>query len=100
MNAKEMFEALGYTYYDHHFLNVPNSQDVMIPQDEPYLEYRSEDKNIGEEIIIFHGGSKFVSVRAIGNIGEKRCSFPAPLNVAEIKAIEQQMKELGWWKEG
>lgn len=96
MTAKEMFEALGYEFYDHHFLNVPRSQNIMIPQDEPYLEYRSEDKNIGEEVIRFHGQSKFVSVYAIGNIGERRHSLPAPLNAAEIKAITQQMKELGW----
>ena len=84
MTAKEMFESLGYTYYDNSHLNVG------------YFEYHTEN-DVGEESIRFHF-SKIVSVHAIVKNGLKRCVIPAPLNMDELKAITKQCEELGWLK--
>jgi hypothetical protein len=98
MTAREMFEELGYEFDDYHF-HVPRSQSIMIPQDEPKLIY-TERSEKGEERIEFRGYAKCVDVSAIAYWEDgKRIRMPAPLNSAEIKAITQQMKELGWWDE-
>lgn len=97
MTAKEMFEELGYEFYDYHFLDVPKSQNVMIPQDEPKLIY-TERSERGEECIEFRGYAKCVDVSAVAYENGKRYRMPAPLNYKEIKAIMKQFEELGWNK--
>lgn len=94
MTAREMFEALGYEFEDHHF-HVPRSQSIMIPQDEPKLIY-TERSEKGEERIEFRGYAKCVDVSAIAYENGKRYRMPAPLNYKEIKAIMKQFEELGW----
>lgn len=97
MTAKEMFEALGYKFYDHNFLNVSKSENVMIPQDVPYILYTQESDK-GEEHIIFHASPKLVSVGAFKYIGGIY-RIDAPLNMDELKAITKQCEELGWLKD-
>lgn len=96
MTAKEMFEALGYKFYDHNFLNVPKSENAMITQDAPYIEYMTESAD-GEEIIRFYA-QKVISVDAFIHRGGI-FRIPAPLNMDELKAITKQCEELGWLKD-
>lgn len=101
MTAREMFEEIGYTYNDFLLIDGP-APGYMYPQCAPYLEYREAEldengKIQREEIIKFMGG--LVTVRARERLGDDIYIFPAPLNPDEIKAITQQLKELGWWKE-
>lgn len=97
MTAKEMFEALGYKFYDHNFLNVPKSENVMITQDAPYIEYTDKGSK-GEEHITFYVSSKLVTVDALTYMGGRH-RIAAPLNMNELKAITKQCEELGWLKD-
>ena len=98
MTAREMFEQLGYDYYDNHYLNVPQSQDVLIPQDAPYLEYTNKAKE-GEEIIRFYPYGELVTASAFIHSDDGRYMVYAPLNMRELKAVIKQCEELGWLRE-
>lgn len=95
MTAREMFLELGYVYYDNHYLNVPNSQDVLIPQDAPYLEYTNK-MNECEEIIRFYPHGEFITAGAFIHRDDGTYRISAPLNMLELEAIMKQCEELGW----
>lgn len=95
MTARDMFEELGYVYYDNHYLNVPLSQDVLIPQDAPYLEYTSKMKE-GDEIIRFYPQGEFITASAFIHRDDGTYRISAPLNMRELKAVIKQCEELGW----
>lgn len=95
MTAREMFEGLGYVYYDNHYLNVPLSKDVLIPQDTPYLEYTCKEKE-GEEIIRFYPQGEFITASAFIHRDDGTYRISAPLNMRELKAVIKQCEELGW----
>ena len=78
MNAKEMFEALGYK-------DETNNMTRGISYHNP--------SNLGiirpHKGIFFNRQSKYISI--IGNVAKT-------ITIDEFKACEQQMKELGWIK--
>ena len=74
MTAKEMFEELGYKYSFDTFTLCGASH---------FISYK---KKRGYEHIVF-------------NLDKKRIQTCAPLTVDELKAINQQCKELDWIEE-
>jgi len=99
MIAREMFAELGYEFYDHHCLVIPQSPGVMIPQDAPYIEYYQVDIDDNVEIIKFYPQGKFITVDASFRTAGGQHKMTAPLNMAELKAIMKQCEELGWLRE-
>lgn len=75
MKAQEMFEQLGYVIRQHKFENV-------------WIDYENEEK---EAVITFLLDTKTFFKSEL--IDEDVC---LPITIGELKAINQQCKELGW----
>lgn len=73
MNARKMFEALGYEYSKERDRNK-------------IIEYYKRDN---DSIILF-----WIEEREF--IASEYCDEPKDITVDEFKAIQQQMKELNW----
>ena len=90
MSARDSFVELGYEVRDHKLLELPEP-GTWSTQDEPTLTYFQKE-GLGKEVITFHGYEHLV--RVYGMLAGR--GVPAPLNPEEVKAIYQQMVELGW----
>lgn len=75
MNAKQMFESLGYKYSKDH-------------DDNEIIEYYK-----------FEGTTISFWIREREFIASECCEYPINITVDEFKAIQQQLKELGWLEE-
>ena len=80
MNAQEMFEKLGYELSG----NCGG------------LTYRKKDKVVGDFVVRFIKDYKLVSLYNSKTVGTKTESFTQTIHIPLYKAIQQQMKELGW----
>ena len=90
MSAKDLFIELGYEVRDHNLLELPEP-GTWSTQDEPTLTYIQE-AGIVRETITFQGYQHLVVVKCV--MAER--SVPALLTPEEVKAIHQQLFELGW----
>lgn len=86
MSAKDMFEKLGYKQYQ-------NKNDKEIAKtwgQQMIIRYRNRN---GFEIIFDFWDCDFVKVGTIMN-----CAIHSGINMKELQAINQQVKELQWNK--
>ncbi len=77
MTAKEMFEELGYTYYDHKFLDE-YYQRISLEGD----KYKSIEFVKPDKILRLSDDYNFIDI-----------------DLKTFSAIYQQVKELGWLEE-
>lgn len=78
MTAKEMFEKLGYKYYE---------DDIY------FLKYYKTYKLSHDKEIKFHKADKTFTVKDDNGINYRW------INLKELQAINKQIEELGWNKE-
>lgn len=78
MSAKEMFEELGY------------EQEISENYFDRFIRYKKNAKRI-----VFRNDKKIIPYEDYGDMGEDGTL----LDMNELKAINQQCKELGWINE-
>ena len=93
MTAREMFEKIGYECRD----DRERKKDLtFVPQDEPCVYYEQTGAK-GKEMIYFWLDRHIIEFEAATTQFTKDpYRMPAPINMAELEAINQQVKELGW----
>lgn len=88
MTAKEMFDKLGYEYTTS---NEPATEEY--PEELRYIVYSKETEPYLEkqiELIWFDVGMEEFYKQT------KECKTTTGIRLQEYKAIQQQIKELGW----
>jgi len=88
MSAKEMFEELGYKYTE---CNEPATEQYI--EELRYMIYQKETEPFFEkqtEMIWFDVGTKEFYKQT------SDCKTTTGITFVEYKAIQQQIKELGW----
>lgn len=95
MSAKEMFESLGYKYYEDdgftcylQAINVPNALNCE------YIEFKKISINRLNREISIHDYKKDALCQNFIN-GETNCKINY-LSFEELRAINKQIEELGW----
>ena len=93
MTAREMFEKIGYECRD----DRERKKDLtFVPQDEPCICYE-QTEGTGTEMIRFELDRHIIEFEATTTRFTKDpYRLPAPINMEELEAINQQVKELGW----
>ncbi len=84
MKAKEMFEKLGYEDKSYEYLN----KDYIVYQNNATVIYT----------IIFVKEYKCIEITPTLNIDERRPVHFSRLDMKLLQAINQQVKELGWYE--
>ena len=92
--AKEMFEELGYKCIEHN--TRTHDEYVLVPQDEPYIEYLAESDNLFISIKFCLWNRVIWTEMVEINANKPYKRLPVPLNCNEIEAIKKQMDELRW----
>ena len=92
--AKEMFEELGYKCIEHN--TRVHDEYVLVPQDEPYIEYLAESDNLFISIKFCLWNRVIWTEMVEINANKPYKRLPVPLNCQEIEAIKKQMDELRW----
>ena len=94
MTARELFEKIGYKCSDGRERFGKNL--TFVPQDEPCICYE-QTEGTGTEMIIFELDRHIIEFEATTTRFTKDpYRLPAPINMDELEAINQQVKELGW----
>lgn len=95
MTAREMFEKLGYSFYENH-PKIESQQNTFTTQDNPYIEYKQENDTAIEEIRfdLWYKNIWFKGYRK-----DLKRILPCPINIKELEAINKQVEELGWTNE-
>ena len=92
MIAREMFEKLGYECRD----DRERKKDLtFVPQDECRIQYW-QTRGTSSEFIVFNLYRHIIEFEATTRFTEDPYRLPAPINMEELEAINQQVKELGW----
>lgn len=94
LEARYMFEELGYKRYENHPEEELKS-GMFTTQDNPYIEYTNENDQAIERIT-FDLWSK--NVWFTGYRKDLKHQVPCPINLKELQAINKQIEELGWNK--
>jgi len=94
MTAREMFEKIGYKCSDGRERFGKNL--TFVPLDEPCIYYEQTGAE-GKEMIYFWLNRHIIEFEAATTQFTKDpYRLPAPINMEELEAINQQVKELGW----
>lgn len=93
MTAREMFEKLGYECRD----DREREKDLtFVPQDECCIQYW-QTNGADTEWIVFNLYRHIIEfVATTTRFTKDPYRLPAPINMEELEAINQQVKELGW----
>ncbi|MGM9879470.1 MAG: hypothetical protein ACI31R_05565 [Bacilli bacterium] len=97
MSAKEMFEELGYKYYEddgftcyHQAINIPDKLNTE------YIKFKKISFNrLSREMSIYNYKKDALCQKFIEDVTDAKINY---LSAKELKAINQQCKELGWNK--
>jgi len=95
MSAKEMFEELGYEYYnDDGFTEYLKATPIPNRINTNYIKFKKITFNrMDEEMSIFNYKKDALCQELLDNATYIKINY---LTSKEIKAINQQCKELGW----
>lgn len=98
--ADEMFEELGYKKTENHQEKAIPEGNWWTTQDNPYIKYTGvmEKDGVRSSMFIeFMTDSKLIQLGA-SESGKNYHVFRNPLlNINDIKAINEKVKELGWY---
>ena len=94
MTARKMFENIGYKCSDGRERFGKNL--TFVPQDEPCIYYEQAGAK-GKEMIYFWLNRHIIEFESVVTFFTgSPYRVPTPINMDELEAINQQVKELGW----
>ena len=95
MNAKEMFEELGYEYsYDDGFIEYIKGKPIPNRINTNYVKFTKISFNKLEREIFIYDFNK--DALCLEYIPKKDTNGSFHISIAELKAINKQIEELGW----